>query len=131
MQVIKHDEKDNMIFAYVIQAGEPYHTAEYDVVYNDNNKTLHIYDENDHKGTSIINNTSIKYDVLKALGEADNWTRSIVSKILNKSTESHIRFFVYIQNMVKEVTGDGQFVDVEEDSPLLYEPFYNKVKREE
>lgn len=131
MQVRIHDKKDNMVFAYVVQAGMFSQSAEYDVVYNDNNKTLHIYDENDHKGTSIINNTGIKEDVLEALGEADNWMRAIVSKLLNKSTKSHIRFFVYIQNMVKEVTDDGQFADVEEDIPLLYKPFYNKILREE
>lgn len=126
MQVRVHDKKDNMIFAHVLQAGM-HENAEYDVVYDDNNKTLHIYDDRKNLGTSILNNYGIKGEVLEALGEADNWFQSILNKVQKKPTNNKIRFFFYVMDMVREVKDEEPHARVEDES-LLYKPFHDKVK---
>lgn len=126
MQVRKYDEKDNLVFAYVLNAGL-HKSAEYNVVYDEESKILHIYDEFLHHDTSIINNISIKNDVLESLGYSDGFLQSFINKIGRKVENSSVRMIVYILDVVWEVTADGEFVAVK-DKSLLYKPFYDKVQ---
>lgn len=126
MQVRKYDEKDNLTFAYVLNAGT-HGSAEYDVVYDDDAKTLHIYDDFSYHDTSIVNNTRIKDDVLKALGYSDGFIQSFINKIGKNAANSRVRMIIYIFDLIWEVTQDDDFLKVEDDS-LLYKPFYDKVQ---
>jgi|SRR5690625_479455 len=125
MQVRKYDEKENLIFAHVINAGDQ-SGSEYDAVYDEEAKALHIYDDFSHRSTSIVNNIRIKDDVLEELGYSDGFIQSFLNKIDKKAPNSRVRMFIYMFNLVWEVTREVEFAEVE-DVSLLHKPFYDKV----
>ena len=127
MQVRTYDKKDNLVFAYVLQAGSG-GKAEYDAVYDEKNKVLHIYDDLTHHDTSIINNRNIKNDVLELLGYSDGFMRSVVNKITNKPMNHDTRMIVYIADLIWEITNDRDPFQKVEDESLLYKPFCDKVE---
>ena len=128
MQVRIYDKKDNLVFAYVLQAGSD-GKAEYDAVYDEKNKVLHIYDDLTHHDTSIINNRNIKSDVLELLGYSDGFMRSIVNKITNKPMNHDTRMIVYIADLIWEITNDRDPFQKVEDESLLYKPFCDRGRR--
>lgn len=131
MQVRKYDERENLIFAHIINTGM-FNTASYDVVYDKDKRILHIYDDCSHNDTSITNNTGVKHDILKAIGYADNPFQSFINKIGKKEANSRVRMIIYILGVIWEVKPDtvSGFLGVADES-LLYKPFTDKVREYE
>ncbi|MCC2248949.1 hypothetical protein JUJ52_03120 [Virgibacillus sp. AGTR] len=125
MQVRKHNEIGDLIFAQIINTGM-YKSARYDVVYNKKTKILHIYDDCLHNDTSITNNTIVKHDILEALGHSDGFVQTFLNRIGKKADNARIRMFIYIYHIIWEVTQDNDFLWVEDES-LLYKPFAEKI----
>lgn len=128
MQVRKYDKKENLVFAHVLQTGV-YGTAEYDAVYDETTKTLHVYDDLSHHDTSIINNIKVKDDVLELLGYSDGFVRSFINKVTGEPENSRVRMIVYITDMIWEITNENHPFKKVEDESLLYKPFYEKVQK--
>ncbi|MDQ0862414.1 hypothetical protein [Bacillus sp. V2I10] len=93
--------------------------SNFQLAYDTENRILHIFDDSEHRSTSLINTITdiYKQDVLRCLGIKDK----------------NVRCFIYQDEILSEYyeeNGQHPFYDIEEkEKNLLYPPFQKANKR--